>query len=31
MIEARLEDVQRQPLPAPEARLRGRPKKKAHT
>lgn len=31
MIEARLEDVQRQPLPAPEARPRGRPKKKAHS
>ncbi|MGH2521190.1 MAG: PadR family transcriptional regulator [Anaerolineales bacterium] len=27
MVEARLEDVKRQPLPEPEARPRGRPKK----
>ncbi|MCC7360178.1 MAG: helix-turn-helix transcriptional regulator [Anaerolineales bacterium] len=27
MVEARLEDVQRQPLPQPEARPRGRPRK----
>jgi DNA-binding PadR family transcriptional regulator len=29
MVEARLEDVRRQPLPEPEARPRGRPKKPA--
>ena len=29
MIEARLDDVRRQPLPEPEARLRGRPRKVA--
>jgi len=30
MIEARLEDVKRQPLPEPVAKPRGRPKKVAH-
>jgi len=31
MIEARLDDVQQQPLPQPERRLRGRPPKQIST
>ncbi len=30
MIEARLDEVKRQPLPEPEVKLRGRPPKAPH-